>query len=200
MDLDGVLLQRDLAQRAAVEHAHGLPEGVLLRYAFQGETFTDAITGRVTDEAWRCDIADRLTHDFDDRARDAVQQWSSSYGYLAQDVLAVVREQRRLRPVVVLTNSTTRLPQELAALGLAGQVDGVFNSAQLGLAKPNRAVFVEVCSRLGVAVQRCAFVDDSAASVRAAGEVGLQSHHFRDAAGLRRFVDGFTGQEGMAGV
>ena len=200
MDLDGVLLHRDLAQRAALESAHGLPEGTLLRYAFQGDTFEAAITGRVSDEVWRSDIADRLVHDFDGRGREAVQQWSRSYGYLDQDVLEVVQAQRRLRPVVVLTNSTTRLPQELAALGLVEQVDGVFNSAQLGLAKPDSAVFVEVCSRLGVSAQRCAFVDDSAKSVEAAGEVGLQAHHFREVVGLRRFVEGLTVQEGTGGV
>ena len=58
-------------------------------------------------------------------------------------------------------------------------------SCDLGLAKPDPAVYRHVCSLTGAQPAQCLFIDDTAANVEAARAVGLHGHHFRDVEGLR---------------
>ena len=83
------------------------------------------MTGRVSDPAWREQVVGRLAGRFGRAAAvGAVARWSVS---------AVVRGLRG----------------DLARLGLAGEVDVVFGTAELGVAKPDPAVFRLVCGRCG---------------------------------------------------
>ncbi len=79
---------------------------------------------------------------------------------------------------------------DLARLGLAGEVDVVFGTAELGVAKPDPAVFRLVCGRLGVQPGQCGFVDDAAGHVAAAEAVGLVGHRCVSLAGLVGFLTG----------
>ena len=63
--------------------------------------------------------------------------WSGPCGEVDRRVLAVLREQRRSRPVALLSDATDRLPRDLQRLGPDGELDAVFNSSELGLAKPD---------------------------------------------------------------
>jgi HAD superfamily hydrolase (TIGR01509 family) len=57
-------------------------------------------------------------------------------------------------------------------------------SYELGLAKPDRAIFEEGLKRAGTTADRAAFFDDVAPYVAAARSVGIAAHVFTDA---RRF-------------
>ncbi|WP_233256146.1 HAD family hydrolase [Falsiroseomonas bella] len=57
-------------------------------------------------------------------------------------------------------------------------------SAHERMVKPDPAIYRLLLDRNGLEAARCLFVDDSAANVRGAQEVGMRAHHFRDAAGL----------------
>ncbi len=113
---------------------------------------TAAVTGHLTDAQWRGHLAARLAAAADvpaHRATAAVAQWSTSVGTLDPDVRTLIRDQRRLRRVALVSNATDRLETDLAALGVLDQVDGVYNSSTLGLAKPDPALFTAVCADLG---------------------------------------------------
>jgi putative hydrolase of the HAD superfamily len=94
-----------------------------------------------------------------------------------------------VRTVALMSNATDRLRSDLRALSLDEEVDAVFNSAELGVAKPDPEVFRLVCEGLGLAPEQCLFVDDSAEHVAAAEAVGLTVHEHRSAAGLSDFLD-----------
>jgi putative hydrolase of the HAD superfamily len=106
------------------------------------------------------------------------------------EVLEVVRDVRRDHEVALLTNATSRLHRDLAALGLLGEVDHVLNSSELGLAKPDPRVFRAACTRVRQPLSRCWFVDDTHANVAAAESIGLRAHHFTSTASLREFLRG----------
>ncbi|MEO9237725.1 MAG: HAD-IA family hydrolase, partial [Jatrophihabitantaceae bacterium] len=142
----------------------------------------------ITDQQWRAAIADELAERYGPAGRRSVRDWSRSAGEVAAEVLALVRQQRLVRPVALLSNATDRLPADLARLGLDRELDAVFSSWQLGLAKPDPAVFIAVSARLGSAAGDCLLVDDAAENVRAAIEVGMLGHHFRTVAGLVAFL------------
>jgi 2-haloacid dehalogenase len=63
-------------------------------------------------------------------------------------------------------------------------------SGQEGLAKPDPRIFQLACDRLGVRPSQVAYVDDAAANVAAASELGMTGLRFRDAAQLRRELVG----------
>lgn len=148
-----------------------------------------AVTGTITDQAWRRSIAARLESQHGPAARAAVAQWSQAVGQVDADVLHLVRPVRLMIPTGLVTNATTRLDDDLAALGLHGEFDEVVNSAQVGHAKPEREVFLTACSRLGVQPAECLFVDDTAANLESAAALGRRTHAFRSADRLRDFLD-----------
>jgi len=116
-----------------------------------------------------------------------VARWSASAGEVDPEVLAVTRGRCR---VGLLSNATTRLRGDLARVGLAGEVDEVFGTAELGVAKSDPVVFRLVCGWLGVQPGRCGFVDDTAGHVAAAVAVGLVGHRYVSPAGLVGFLTG----------
>lgn len=188
IDLDGVLRHWTGQRTAEIERRHGLPGGSLTAVAFAPDRLLPAITGRVTDAAWRAGVAEELTRRHGAGGTAAVREWSSPVGEVDAEVLGVVRAQRRVRTVALLSNATDRLRSDLRALSLDEEFDVVFSSADLGVAKPERAVFALVCEALGLAPEDCLFVDDSVEHVAAAAQVGLEAHHYRSATDLSDFL------------
>ncbi|MCH1867027.1 HAD family hydrolase [Nocardioides sp. CFH 31398] len=74
---------------------------------------------------------------------------------------------------------------EVKALGLLGSFDGLLVSAELGEAKPDRALFDRVAADLGAEHHRMLLVDDTRANVDGAVAAGLEGHLHTDAAALR---------------
>lgn len=66
-----------------------------------------------------------------------------------------------------------------------GDLRDVIVSGEVGLAKPDPAIFDLAAARFGVAPATTLFVDDSAANIASAAAQGFATHHFTDAARLR---------------
>ena len=108
---------------------------------------------------------------------------------------------RRLRerlPVALLSNGTTRLRRDLHVLDLLDEFDVVFNTAEIGIAKPDEEVFRHVCSELAVDPRRAAFVDDLQVNVDGAASVGMHSHRHTDRRGTEAFLLPLAGLDGPA--
>ncbi|WP_415854604.1 HAD-IA family hydrolase [Sinomonas sp. G460-2] len=189
VDLDGVLRIWDPAIIADAEMTNGLPAGRLARSAFgNSDRLHLAVTGVITDEQWREEIARELEAAHGAAGRAAVEAWSSPPGRTNGAVLAILRRERRRRRVALFSNATTRLDADLDRLGLFAEVDVVFNSSSLGLAKPSPEAFSAVVDALGTDPSECLFVDDTIANVLAAERSGLKAHHYIDPGSLDRFI------------
>jgi putative hydrolase of the HAD superfamily len=149
--------------------------------AFDPGLLDQAVTGKITDEEWRAEVLRRLGQS----AAAAVAAWSASCGEVNDAVLELVRETRAQTRVGLLTNGTTRLPADLEQLGIANEFDVIFNSCDLGVAKPDLAVYKIVCAQLGLDPSAVFFVDDSPGHVDAARDAGLRAVLFVDAVLLR---------------
>ena len=192
-DLDGVL--RHWPDMTDLELAHGVRGGALAAAAFAPHRLLPAITGRCTDEDWRAAIADDLrVHT--DRAVDLVDAWSAGAGTVDEEVAEVLATAREHVPVVLVTNATTRLESDVDRLGLARHVDAIVNSARIGAAKPEPAIYLAAAVAAGVPPERCLFVDDSATNVAAARALGMTGHHFTGVAGLRAVLTGNSRRAG----
>jgi len=99
VDLDGVLRRWDPGVLAGAEAAFGLPAGAVGEVAFAPALLSAAVTGRISDPAWRQQVVGQLAGRFGRAAAvRAVARWSAS----------------------------------------AGEVDEVFGTPELGVAKPDR--------------------------------------------------------------
>ena len=185
-DLDGVLRRWPPAGTRLIERRFRMPEGSIDRVAFAQALLERAVTGSITDEAWREEVARGLEALHGTPARDAVDEWSSLRGEVDQAVLELVRDVRRDAPVALLTNATTRLSDDLVALGLATEFDVIANSADLHRSKPDPGIFRLTARLLGASCADCVFVDDEPRHVVAARAVGMAAIQHRNAAMTRR--------------
>ncbi len=157
LDLDGV-----------VRRFPPLPAEIA-EVAFAPELLRRAVTGEITDEQWRHEVR---------------PGWAGSSGEVIGEALALVRAARKQCFVALLSNATTRLESDLAVLGLDVEFDAIFNSARLGVAKPDPEIFRLVLAELGYAT--AVFCDDTEENARAATVAGLDGVHVPDTAALRR--------------
>jgi FMN phosphatase YigB (HAD superfamily) len=68
---------------------------------------------------------------------------------------------------------------------LAGRLDAVVASCEIGVRKPDRGFFAELITVTGEPADRILFVDDRQQNVVAARNVGLRAHRFASADELR---------------
>lgn len=172
-DLDGVIRHWDPEIVRNAERANGLPEGALFGVSFETDLLLAAVTGKMTDEVWREEVATRLQREYPDaNGEGAVAAWSDPVGELlpgSQDVLARARE---LGTVCLLSNATSRLNADLAALGISSYFDHIFNSSEIGFAKPDERIYAHIEKALDLDPEQIVYVDDGPANVDTAIERG----------------------------
>ena len=91
-------------------------------------------------------------------------------------------------PLWALTNwssETFALVRHDPAYAFLDRFRAIFVSGELGLVKPDPAIYRHVLTALDRAPQHCLFIDDSAKNVAAAAAIGLHTHHFTSADALR---------------
>jgi putative hydrolase of the HAD superfamily len=171
--LDGVLRRWDPAVPATVERSYGLSPGTLLGTAMQWDLYRPAVAGELTDAQWMAAVAERLPL-APDRAAAAVAEWQRHRGEVDSDVLAFVRHVRAAgRPVGLATNATDRLRDDLATLGLTGELDVVVSSWEIGIHKPAPEFFARASAAVELEPPWVLFVDDDDRAVRGARAAGM---------------------------
>lgn len=186
IDLDGVIRTWRSQDDPEREAAFGLPPGAIRRVAFTPERVMPAITGQISDPVWRDQITAELARQFPHAdTASAMEWWSSSPGEVVSEVVDLVRAFRTYGRVVLVTNATTRLPDDLRRLELTALFDQVVNSAVVGVAKPEPAIFAAALMAAGVAAADALFVDDLPANVAAAQALGIRAHQYVSVEALR---------------
>ena len=184
-DMDGVIRQWEPRHALAAEAACGLPRGALRAVAFSIPEYLASLHGEITFADWcsatRRELALQYPHS---AAALAVEQWQADKGLVDPDVVSMIRRTRRLVPVGLLSNAHDALSSDLEYLGLADLFDSVICSAEVGLSKPDLAVYRESARIFNVAPADCFFTDDQPVNVRAARRAGIDAEVFTGAADL----------------
>jgi putative hydrolase of the HAD superfamily len=186
-DCGGVLLRNDdLSAYRAWEQRLGLEQGALAERLWQGETWRLAELGKISeDEFWR--RAGDMLGLQDPGERDALRQdlWDS--WSLDTQVLDVIDTIRRRYPVAILSNATDALEGMLSErYQVAERFAAILNSARLGVAKPDEAIFQIMLKRLKAEPGEIVFIDDRAENVAAAAALGMHVVWFVHANELQR--------------
>ncbi|MEU3948376.1 HAD-IA family hydrolase [Streptomyces sp. NPDC029526] len=186
-DLDNVIRYYDMSRVAALEQAAGLTAGTTADVAYAPEVDLPLLLGRIDTAEWEAGIvrglAGRVPHAV---ARDLAAAFAQAPFRADEEVVALLRRARMHLPLVLVTNATLRLHDDLTSLGLTDLADHVVGSAHVGAAKPDPVIYATAVERAGVPAGRCLFVDDRAENVEAAVALGMTGVLFRGPADLRR--------------
>ncbi|WP_433222046.1 HAD family hydrolase [Microtetraspora malaysiensis] len=173
-DLDGVIRFYDMTELTRMERAAGVAEGTTAELALAPENDLPVLRGEHTVEQWRDTIAAALAdHVSEDKARELADMFTRAPFRADEKVLELLRLAQAQVPVVLVTNATPAVEDDLAGLGLAYFADDVVNSARVGVVKPDPAIYAIAAERAGVPMDRCLFVDDRAENVEAAVALGM---------------------------
>ncbi|WP_052667977.1 HAD family hydrolase [Nitriliruptor alkaliphilus] len=188
LDYAGVLTGPVGPAFAAFERANDIPEGRC--FALLIEAATDADGGLIG----AIERGELTVQAFDDELRSLLEAdgLRSPAGSLLAGLFA------QLHPGGELWAATARLRSTGVRTGLVSNswgtelypraalddhFDEVVISGEVGLRKPDPAIFTLACARLEVAPEETVFVDDLAANVAAARRVGMRAiHHTGDGA------------------
>lgn len=183
--MDGVIRHWDPEASAEAERAAGLPSGSLEAAAYGVPEYQAGVVGAVTFEDWCLATAGVLASDYGpDAARSAVNHWHASHGTIDPEMRSLIGSLRREVRVGLLSNAHDVLRADLAHHGLDDAFEHTLISAELGIAKPDPAIFVVAAETFGVSPGDCYFADDLAENVEAARATGMDAEQFATASAL----------------
>lgn len=179
-DLDGVIRHFDSEHTTQIERRYGFDPGTITAVAFEPDMLEQVTTGVISRRAWVDRVGETLG------SAEAAEEWGRQPSDLDEQVLAAVDELRAAGiRTAILTNGTDTIPAEAKAHGLHHRFEAIFNSAEIGWAKPDVRAFQHVLDTLGLEGPEVFFTDDSAAKLVGAEALGMPTHHFTSADELR---------------
>ncbi|MDP3953173.1 HAD family phosphatase [Microbacterium sp.] len=184
-DLDGVIRHFDPDAVAEIERRHGIDPGTIESFAFAAPLLQEVTTGKLRRTEWVDRIAEHLGNPA------AAEEWSRQPYRVDAEVVAIADQLRAagLR-TAILTNGTDTIPAEAEQMRLHDHFEAVFNSAEIGHAKPDARAFHAVLDDLDVGPHEVFFTDDSPGKLVGATYLGIRTHHYEGITGLRRALAG----------
>ncbi len=137
-------------------------------------------TGQMSEAEWtaRCVASLRLSPAQTEEFRADV--WDCYCGELDAELMAFAASLRpRVHTAIVSNSADGARREEISRYAFDEVFDPIIYSHEVGLAKPDPAIFELVCSRLGVAPAETIFVDDVPGHCEAARRVGMHAMQHR---------------------
>jgi putative hydrolase of the HAD superfamily len=133
----------------------------------------DLVTGGATEQEFRDLYAAALGLDVPQADEMMAQMWDAYCGTLDQELFDWYTALRGRYTLGILSNSSDGARREESRRhGIPDAADVVVYSHEVGLAKPDPAVYALTTERLGVAPHETVFLDDADVAVTAAREFG----------------------------
>jgi putative hydrolase of the HAD superfamily len=188
-DLDGVIRHWNTDPLHQKEVDNGLERGYLFSICFEKELLSKVITGKISDSEWRNRVKEKLAISIGETlANELVYSWTNSEVHIDNTVIEIYKQYIPEAKVVLATNATSRLNQDMKNQGIDNTFDEIFNSSELGVAKPSHSFFNKVVSRLGVRIEDVIYIDDSIKNVESAEQLGIRSHQYKNHTRLKEFI------------
>jgi epoxide hydrolase-like predicted phosphatase len=194
-DYGGVLRGDGREKWDTVAAAAGLPRGALWAAWHDIPEYRLSREGAIDGVVFRAAIHRALIPTAGDAAR-AEAVLATLEAYLAglppldpdmRALLGRLRAGRRIK-LGLLSNASREWTERFRERGVANLFDDVVVSGDVGLAKPDPAVFRLAAERLGVAPAACLMIDDQAQHLRGAATTGMRTHLFGPPRGLAALV------------
>ncbi len=180
-DLGGVLVRtEDRSRRRQWEERLRLAPGELDRLVFQGEKGRAAALGKAqAQDIWRS-LADQFS-------LSSVDQKTLEDDFWAGDRVdyELVNLTRSLRPSLktgLLSNAWPDLRHAMQDVWhIVDAFDEIVISAEVGLTKPDPAIYQLMLQKLAIEPSQALFIDDFIENIEAADRLGMETIHFTSA-------------------
>jgi len=193
-DLGGVLVRtEDPVPREGLAERLKIPRSTLEEAVFNGDSGNRAQRGEIqAKEHWQnlrqlFKLDDQGLQDF------RAQFWGGDR--VDGALIEYIRSLREGYKIGLLSNAFDDLREYVTTVWkFADAFDDLLISAEVGLVKPDPAIYRLALQRLAVQADRAVFIDDMRANVEGARRVGLQAIHFNNPAQaqaeLKNLIDG----------
>lgn len=187
-DMGGVIVRTaDQSSRKALAKELGIDLSELYRQVFESESGRQATLGRISEEEhWQqvgnyFGITAANLQGFQDRF------WAGDRVDL--ELCEFIRGLKSRCLTGLLSNAWSEARQMLQnRIDLNALFDQSIFSAELGLAKPGAEIYLELIKRLGVQPAEAIFIDDFAANIEAAQQIGINGLLFTDPMKIREQI------------
>jgi 2-haloacid dehalogenase len=115
------------------------------------------------------------------------ERWEETLGGPIEGTVEILAELRRagVRLAALSNWSAEKFPLARPRYPFLEWFETIVISGEIGVSKPDPRIFRHLLEVTGLAAERCVFVDDSAANVRAAADLGMTAIRFEDPESLR---------------
>lgn len=178
-DFGGVLVRTEFqAPRQHLADSLGLTYEDLIRIVFESPTARQASLGLIDEQAhWESTLrALGLPPD----GRQALSEAFFGGDVLDRQLVAALRGLRPQYKIGLISNAWSGLRAYITSQGFADVFDDMIISAEVGLLKPDAAIYRLALERLGVQPSEAVFVDDFVENVEGAQTIGMHAVHFRE--------------------
>lgn len=156
---------------------------------FGGPRWNRFCRGKLPEAEFRQDMRDlfEIVSASDDQIDEAIGDVFT----LIDSTIAIIAATRAKYPQlrhVALSNVEPPRDRVLEKMGVWSRFDATVKSCEVGMAKPDHAIFRLALERANCARFRALFVDDVPKNVLAAAELGIAGHLYQNEAGLRAFL------------
>lgn len=184
-DFGGVIVRTEYqAPREHLAERLNMTYEDLSRLVFESESSRLASIGKMTVQAHWAAVAKRLGRPVDEAA--AIREEFFAGDVLDRELVEFIRSLRPRYKTGLLSNAWPDTRDYLVHSQISDAFDEAMISAEVGLMKPDPAIYELVLKRLDVKPNEAAFVDDAAVNVEAARRLGLHGIMFGSPQQARR--------------
>ena len=149
----------------------------------ESELFRRYETGLFNDEDFREIVRQTLGFPFSDREVD--HAWNALLLDVPPERISLLLDLRAKYPLYLLSNTNhihiakcnTYFREHFGIASVDTLFDKAFLSYEMGMWKPDKAIYLEVLSEIGVEPSEMLFVDDNLDNITAAKKLGIQAIH-----------------------
>lgn len=177
LDVGGVILEPDPRFWERLRIEFGAPDNAEQMFYGEGGPWGACKTGLITYQDYVSHMADQLGIE-----RAVLASLRTELEWLIiQPMVDWVRQMRAQRSieVIAVSNADTTLEERLTQFQLMDLFDRVINSARVGVAKPDPAIYQLALSYTSSVPESCLFIDDRERNMAAAQSLGIQTLVFR---------------------
>jgi epoxide hydrolase-like predicted phosphatase len=178
-DLGGVLVRTEFPEvRHELARKLGLEPRALERTVWGGEDWELAQVGTITYEEYWQRVAAALGLSTPKELSEFRRQYFSG-DRVDRELVHLIERLRKQYKIGLLSNAPDKLEIWLENdWGIRGLFDAIVYSAQVGVAKPDPAMFHLILDRLGLSPSEALFIDDFPRNVEAALALGMKAIRF----------------------
>ena len=177
-DLGGVIVRTEFqSPREHLAERVGLTYEELVQIVFESKSSREASIGRISeDDHWKYVV--RALH-LPLKEREAVHKEFFDGDIIDRELIAFIRSLRPRCKTGLISNAWDGLRPYLEREKFADAFDALTISAELGVMKPDPAIFQHALDQLGVKPKEAVFVDDFPENVAGCEAIGMRGIHFK---------------------